>query len=334
MDFRQRASPTPAQRQHSLFPESIFESLSTASIGAYAVNVEQRILFWNRSAQQILGYPAEQVLGRRCSDVLVGLTAGSLTPECEGGCPSIQCLQAGQIPGTLRLRMLCASGTRKSVSLTPMVIGGGGNDAPLLVHLFSDGPESDELDEAAESVRHELTRSGYDIVSDRPSIQFGTGGDSVADATGTGSPATRRTGQAGLRHIGRAVHQPAHRSEPHTQLPQQTRSDHPARSRGRCPAPGTPAARRLTPALKSGTTVAFDCCTACPSMCLSREITVIRSHGSGVSEQRVCEHQESRCRYCHCWGHPGDCGHFSALYRLRPCHRRRPVRSWGRRSGA
>ena len=152
-----------------MFPESIFESLSTASIGAYAVNVEQRILFWNRSAQQILGYSEEQVLGRRCNEVLVGLAPGSLTPECEGGCPSIHCLQAGQIPGTLRLQMLCVSGARKSVSLTPMVIGGGSNDAPLLVHLFSDGPESGGLDLAAESVRHELTRSGYDIVSDRAS---------------------------------------------------------------------------------------------------------------------------------------------------------------------
>ncbi len=156
-------------RQPTLFPESIFETLSTASIGAYAVNVEQRILFWNRSAQQILGYSTDQVLGRRCSEVLVGRAPGSLTPECEGGCPSIHCLQAGQIPGTLSLYMLCASGARKSVSLTPMVIGGGGNDAPLLVHLFSDGPESEGLDAAAESVRHELTRSGYDIVSDRSS---------------------------------------------------------------------------------------------------------------------------------------------------------------------
>ena len=152
-----------------MFPESIFETLSPASIGAYAVNVEQRILFWNKSAQRILGYSADQVIGRRCYEVLVGLTAGSLTPECQDGCPSVRCLQAGQIPGTLRLRMLCASGDRKSVSLTPMVIGGGQNDAPLLVHLFSDGPESTGLDKATESVRYELTRSGYDIVSDNSS---------------------------------------------------------------------------------------------------------------------------------------------------------------------
>ena len=152
-----------------MLPESIFEILSTANIGAYAVNVEQTILFWNRSAQQILGYSADQVLGHRCNEVLNGRTAGNLTPECQGGCPSIRCLQAGQIPGNLRLQILCASGTRKSVSLTPMVIGGGQNDAPLLVHLFADGAESKGLDQAAESVRHELTRSGYDIVSDRSS---------------------------------------------------------------------------------------------------------------------------------------------------------------------
>ena len=150
-----------------MFPESIFDTLSTASIGAYAVNVEQTILFWNRAAQQILGYSADQVLGRRCYDVLVGTTAGSLTPECLAGCPSIRCLQAGQIPGSLRLEILCESGARKSVSLTPMVIGGGKNDAPLLVHLLADEPESEELDQAAESVRHELAQSGYEIVSDR-----------------------------------------------------------------------------------------------------------------------------------------------------------------------
>ena len=157
-----------------MFPESIFETLSTASIGAYAVNVEQTILFWNRSAQQILGYSADRVLGRRCYDVLVGTTAGSLTPECQAGCPSILCLQSGQIPGILRLQMLCASGSRKWVSLTPMVIGGGQNDPPLLVHLFSDGPEPDGLDMAAESVRHELSQGGYDIVSDRVSTDMVT----------------------------------------------------------------------------------------------------------------------------------------------------------------
>ncbi len=150
-----------------MFPESIFDTLSTASIGAYAVNVEQTIVFWNETAQHILGYSANQVLGRRCYEVLVGTTEGSLTPECQAGCPSILCLQAGQIPGTNRLQMLCSSGARKSVSLTPMVIGGGQNDPPLLVHLFVDEPEAGGLDQAAESVRHELTQSGYDIVSDR-----------------------------------------------------------------------------------------------------------------------------------------------------------------------
>ena len=152
-----------------MFSKSIFDTLSTASIGAYAVDVEQTILFWNRTAQEILGYSADQVLGRRCYEVLVGTTAGSLTPRCRAGCPSIRSLQRGQIPGTLRLQMLCATGERKWVSLTPMVIGGGGDDAPLLVHLLAGEPEAEGLRQAAESVRHELTRSGYDIVSDETS---------------------------------------------------------------------------------------------------------------------------------------------------------------------
>lgn len=150
-----------------MFHYSIFDILETAEIGAYAVTVDQTVQFWNREAQRILGFSAEEIVGQRCYEILAGLATGSMRPECEGGCSSIRCLQAGQIPETLRLRMLCKSGVRKSVSLTPMVIGGGRNDAPLLVHLFTDGRESDGLDQASETIRHELARGGYDVVSDR-----------------------------------------------------------------------------------------------------------------------------------------------------------------------
>ena len=145
---------------------SIFDILATSEIGAYAVTVDQTIIFWNSGAQRILGHSVDRVTGRRCNEVLSGLAAGSLAPECQRGCPSLRCLQVGKIPTTLRLRMLCATGVRKPVLLTPMVIGGEENDAPLLVHLFDDGTESQKLDRAAESVRDELTQGGYEIVSD------------------------------------------------------------------------------------------------------------------------------------------------------------------------
>ena len=148
-------------------PDPIFEILADSEYGAYAVSVDGTILFWNAGARRLLGYTSEDVVGRRCGDVLAGLSEGSLTPECQGGCTSLRCLRAGQIPTALDLRMLSASGDRKPVRVTPMVVGGGETDAPLLVHLLEDGAEPEDRKQADGSVWEELVQSGYYIVSDR-----------------------------------------------------------------------------------------------------------------------------------------------------------------------
>lgn len=149
-------------------PASVFALLDRASFGAYVMSCDQTILFWNREAEQILGFQAEQVIGRRCYEVVTGLVPGGFTPACLHGCPSIRALRAGEIPGALTMRMLCASGERKVASLTPMVVAGTGGEAPLLVHLFDDDPDPAASDRAADGVRRELLKHGANVVSDRP----------------------------------------------------------------------------------------------------------------------------------------------------------------------
>ena len=105
---------------------------------------EQVILFWNSGAQRILGHRSKDVLGHRCYEVLSGLALGGFTPGCQDGCPSICNLRTGLSPTPIRLRMLCASGQRKLLALTPMVIAGALEDGPLLAHLFHDSADDDE----------------------------------------------------------------------------------------------------------------------------------------------------------------------------------------------
>lgn len=145
---------------------NLFTLLDAATFGAYAVSLNQTIVFWNRSAQRILGHSPEMVVGRRCSDVVSSLAEGSLTPECLHGCPASRSVQVGLVPAATQLRMLCASGERKMVSLTPMVIVNV-NDAPLLVHLFNDEEDSSR---AAHAVRTALSGSDVEIVSDQPVV--------------------------------------------------------------------------------------------------------------------------------------------------------------------
>lgn len=154
--------------------QAIFAALEEADVGAYAVSVDQTVVFWNRAAARILGHSADDVIGRRCYDVFAGVQPGVLTPSCLEGCPSIRALQTGQIPNAISMRMLSASGERKAVFLTPMVIAGAEQAVPLLVHVLDDGPEAATAEQSAESLRSELRDEGAEVISDHPAVPPGT----------------------------------------------------------------------------------------------------------------------------------------------------------------
>lgn len=116
--------------------EAIFEALRDADIGAYAVTLDQRIVFWNRSAEQILGHTSDEVLGRRCYEVLAGTRGDSLVPACINGCPSMGAIRSRELPRTIEANLLRSTGDRLAASVTPMVVAGNEENAPVLVHLF------------------------------------------------------------------------------------------------------------------------------------------------------------------------------------------------------
>ena len=61
--------------------------IHSVSDGVYFVDAEKKISFWNKTAEQITGYTAEEVMGRVCSDHImmhVDLKGKSI---CSKGCP-------------------------------------------------------------------------------------------------------------------------------------------------------------------------------------------------------------------------------------------------------
>ena len=147
----------------------LFTALANASCAAYAVSVDQTIVFWNRAAESILGFTSDEVLGRHCYEVVKGEIQGALSPQCLQGCPSIRYLRAGLVPAASRMHLLCATGERKWVSITPMVVAGLLKDAPLLVHLLEADDETETPTTATNALREELVAGGAEILSDRPS---------------------------------------------------------------------------------------------------------------------------------------------------------------------
>ena len=158
------AARLPLQRgedgRPSVTTDGFFSILDAAPYGAYAVNLDQTILFWNHSAQRILGHKAEEVIGRRCCQVLQNLAEGDSTPSCIGGCPSIEFAKAGRNAPIVHVRMLCASGQRKFLTLTPLVIPQTRADQAVLIHLFHEREDAAHAGRVASTVRDVLFERG------------------------------------------------------------------------------------------------------------------------------------------------------------------------------
>ena len=124
------------KRGNRLTSDSLFTLLSHAPCGVYAVTVDQNVVFWNHGAERILGFPTQEVIGRKCYEIGALPLHHGLTEQCAEGCSLIRYLWAGMVPAPTRVRMLCADGNYKWVVVNPMVVTGVVEDSPLLVHFF------------------------------------------------------------------------------------------------------------------------------------------------------------------------------------------------------
>ena len=122
-------------------PEGLFGWLASAPCGAFAVSLDQTIVFWNGGARAVLGYSAGRVVGQKCYEVMAGVEDSGLTPDCAGGCACMRYARVGMVPAPTSMMMRCASGARKLLKVQPMVVSGVGDSGPLVVYLFDDAAE-------------------------------------------------------------------------------------------------------------------------------------------------------------------------------------------------
>lgn len=120
-------------------PTSFLERLESAPYGAYAIDLEQNIVFWNSQAERILGFVSQDVLGRKCYQVVRGFAVDGATPFCSRNCPAIVAANNGRIPPASHVRMQCASGQIKHVAVIPFITADQ-DDRTVLVHMFHEAP--------------------------------------------------------------------------------------------------------------------------------------------------------------------------------------------------
>jgi PAS domain S-box-containing protein len=94
--------------------------LANVADGVFAVDQDFRITFFNRAAEEITGFSAEQAVGQRCCDIF-------RTPICSEDCPLREAVEGGRKVRNVEVEILTSKEKWQTVSVsTAPLIGKGG----------------------------------------------------------------------------------------------------------------------------------------------------------------------------------------------------------------
>jgi diguanylate cyclase (GGDEF)-like protein/PAS domain S-box-containing protein len=105
--------------------------------GVYVLDRERRITYWNRGAEGLTGYPAEEVLGRLCKDGLLQHMDPDGKLLCNDGCP----MEASMLDGRERAQELFLhhkKGHRVPIMVRAIPIRGTTGEIEGAVEVFND----------------------------------------------------------------------------------------------------------------------------------------------------------------------------------------------------
>jgi diguanylate cyclase (GGDEF)-like protein/PAS domain S-box-containing protein len=82
--------------------ESIYKYiLNGIKDGVYFVDKDRKLTFWNKAAEEITGFKADEILGRHCYDNILNHVDSQGNELCHNGCPLHKSLEDGKIRDNL-----------------------------------------------------------------------------------------------------------------------------------------------------------------------------------------------------------------------------------------
>ncbi len=119
--------------------------LSNTADGVCAIGGDGRIVFWNRSAERLLGYAAREVVGKPCCDVFVGRDpAGNRL--CYQGCHVQTLVKRGEAVEHFQMATRTKAGRPVWLDISILAVPGARRDAATTVHLFRDVTTAHEVE--------------------------------------------------------------------------------------------------------------------------------------------------------------------------------------------
>ena len=126
------------------------EILDNLYDGVYFVDCERRITYWNKGAERITGFTADQMLGHFCHDNLLNHVTENGVQLCFGGCPLHATITDG-LPRQAEVFLHHADGQRVPVLVRTATIQNENGEIIGAVETFSDNSN-------LMSIRHQVRR--------------------------------------------------------------------------------------------------------------------------------------------------------------------------------
>jgi PAS domain S-box-containing protein len=125
--------------------DKLFSLFAKSSDAAFAVDTDQRILYWNHTAEYLTGYSAEEALGQLCWEFLRGVTK-ECGPVCAALCPVIRQIKTGKAVCSMDMAIRGQSGLSIPINMSTIPVGPEYSNGakPFLIHLMRplEKPES------------------------------------------------------------------------------------------------------------------------------------------------------------------------------------------------
>ena len=112
--------------------------MSRAVEGVFAIDGEQRVIFWNQACEKMTGISAAEAIGDACQDVLRGRdTYGR--PLCKSNCPLCELTKGGPPPAQLPMRITHTDGKTLQFNVGTMLIPSERLNQWNVVHVMRRG---------------------------------------------------------------------------------------------------------------------------------------------------------------------------------------------------
>lgn len=113
---------------------SALELFANAGDAVFAIDKDQRILFWNALATQTLGYSTHEAIGQPCWKLLDGKTISG-TQICHANCPILKKIFKGIPVEPFNLFVKTHTGERIKLNMSSIGLPNNGEGITGLVHI-------------------------------------------------------------------------------------------------------------------------------------------------------------------------------------------------------